>query len=296
MSLLGIAKNTRGQSLVQVLITVGIMGILLVAMTSAQLMQTKENHALSEKLAANDLARAITATISGPMCSQLFNGTNLAPGANLRFDVTTVSPTTPHLIDLLAIPNGTTSPVAALNQPASPLSSTPMILAAGGIQVAVTGATTANLIVKFNQNQLQRAIHNLTFPIILQTAPPATTITGCVLPASSFRYEGGQNVSGSTCSGVNTGGFCSGSFMKHITFATAFTAPPLILVSARVESIFTYCPCCNGAYDQAIASPLNITNTGFDVQNSISPWGNDCGPPYSDQGTEMAFDWMAFGS
>jgi len=53
-------SNQRGQSLVQILLSVGIMGIVLLAMASSQVMQHRENKALMEKLASVDLTRVIT--------------------------------------------------------------------------------------------------------------------------------------------------------------------------------------------------------------------------------------------
>jgi len=48
-------SNSRGQSIVQVLVALGISTILLMAVATMQTNQSRENRALSEKMAANDL-------------------------------------------------------------------------------------------------------------------------------------------------------------------------------------------------------------------------------------------------
>ncbi len=64
--------NKKGQSLVQVLVSMGIMGIFMMAMISTQSMQAKENRALSEKLAANDFQQQLTrAFADGSLCKKL---------------------------------------------------------------------------------------------------------------------------------------------------------------------------------------------------------------------------------
>lgn len=109
------------------------------------------------------------------------------------------------------------------------------------------------------------------------------------------RYEGGQNVGGSSCPGNYAGGFCDASFTKQITFLTPFENVPMVMVSMRAESIHTYCPCCTGASDQAYAYPENITTTGFTVRTAISPFGVSCGPTYSNWVVQSNFDWVAIG-
>src|SRR5665213_1250045 len=99
-------NNSRGQSLVQVLVTLGVMSILMVAMVTTLTMFSNENRALTEKLAANDLTRTISATISGSACSLLVNAPgNLVAGGNLTFNAAAVTPANPYVVNLNSIPS-----------------------------------------------------------------------------------------------------------------------------------------------------------------------------------------------
>jgi hypothetical protein len=175
-----LTRNRRGQSLVQVLVSVAIAGILLMVMVSMQSLQGNENRALAEKLAANDLARVITSILSNSAsCSLLFTSPGNIASGSLTFDASAVSTTRPSFINLNSIATVGGPPIAVAGKNPSTFSNSLIILAATGIQVAVTSATTANLLVNFDQTKLVRAIHSLSFPLVLQTGPPATTITGC---------------------------------------------------------------------------------------------------------------------
>ncbi len=175
-----VLKNSRGQSLVQVLVSVGIMGILIAAMASMQENQTRENRALSEKLAANDLVRAATSTLSGTACNLLFTAPGNVIGGNLTIP-STVSPNNPFVINLQSIPTSLGPPIttiATIGQPPSPLSNTLIVLPAAGIQLSVTDVSTANLLVNFDQTKLVRTIHNLSFPLNL-SVDSANKIVSC---------------------------------------------------------------------------------------------------------------------
>jgi type II secretory pathway pseudopilin PulG len=77
-------RNERGQSLVQILVAVGLMGILMAAFAQMMTNQMRETKALSEKLASLDLEKLLIAALAdGSVCGHVLN--NPAP---LTFDST----------------------------------------------------------------------------------------------------------------------------------------------------------------------------------------------------------------
>lgn len=175
-------NNQRGQSLIQVMVGVAIMGVVTAAMLSLQTMQSRENGALAEKLSALELARAITATEADSFaCTALFAPGNIVVPGSLTFNSTTVSATAPHVIQIRSIPGTGTSPaVVTQNTLVSPMSQS-LFVPAGNLQVRVTSTTSADLVVAFQQDRLVRAIHDVSVRLNITTTGPAnaTTITGC---------------------------------------------------------------------------------------------------------------------
>src|ERR1035437_381132 len=187
-------KNQDGQSLIQTLIGIGIMGIMMMAFASMTTSQARDNRGLTEKLAATDLTRVISLTLSqASTCNLLFTtASNVVTGSSLTFDPSTV--TYPFLINLNSIPQASSVNVISLAQPlASDLSNTLRVQANTGIQVQVTSATTAKLLINFDQTNLVRPIHNLAFPISIVTIPSGSNqqINGC--------QSGGGGTYGTTC-------------------------------------------------------------------------------------------------
>lgn len=182
-------RDEAGQSLVQVLVSLGIMTILIAAMTSMYSFQAKENAALAEKVGSLDLARMISTSLTnGSICNALFAAGNLTNPASITFDASTVSPGTPYTLAVNQIPSGAAgAPIVAAGARASTLSSSLFVLPAGGappgIEIAVTGLAppVAVLRVRFDPTRLTQPLGDLQFPISLTTTGPlnATTITGC---------------------------------------------------------------------------------------------------------------------
>jgi hypothetical protein len=178
----GSNKQENGQSLVQLLVSIAITGIVLTAMTSMMSAQLRETRHLTTILAAADLARAITATLaSADSCKLLFTKpTNVINSANLVFN--DVPGNYPIMLDLQSIPASDSTTVISRSTPVvSSLSNDLKLRPAGGIEVQVTSATTANLSVHFDQSNLIRPIKDLTFPLTLGTVPSGTSkqIVGC---------------------------------------------------------------------------------------------------------------------
>jgi Tfp pilus assembly protein PilV len=184
--------NERGQSLVQVIVATGIMAILMLALTSFQTYQFRENKALAETLASLDFTRVVTSLLANPSsCNALLASANVIGGASsLTFDATNVTVAAPYEIDLVQIAdvNG--------GGTASPTSNSLTISPTKGIQLSVTSPTTGNIIVSFDQKKLVRQKKDLLFPVSLQSTGTLsnTTITGC--GGSSYQCPPGQAVIG----------------------------------------------------------------------------------------------------
>lgn len=177
-------QNQKGQSIVQVLVSIAIMGILLVAMTSMQTTMSRENRALSEKLAALDLERVVTQSLAHTsVCTSLLDTANLVnPGQLPIPNAAAISATNPYRISLKTI-GGATRKVAALGESPSAMSNSLKVHSTGGIQLVLTSPTVAELRVTFDQNDLVRSITNLTFPLMittdLPTSPTTISVSGC---------------------------------------------------------------------------------------------------------------------
>jgi hypothetical protein len=196
-------KNQNGQSLIQLLVSIGIMGIMTMAFVTMTTSQNREGRALAEKLAANDPARVITLTLGqASNCNLLFTtANNVVTGSTLTFDPATV--TYPFPINLASVPQAGSVNVISLAQPlASDLSNTLKIQANNGITVQVTSATSAKLLINFDQTDLVRPIRNLAFPISIVTIPSGSNqkITGCQSAG------GGSCPAGQLMTGINPNG------------------------------------------------------------------------------------------
>lgn len=188
--------KSDGQSLIQVLIAIAIMGIVLTAMTSLFANQNREYRALTEKLASNDAARAVTSAISGTSCDSLVKAGNVAGSLSIPAGT---SQSSPYVINLNSIPSPGGFALISPGALPSPLSNTLTVLPVGGIQLSVTSNSTADLLIKFDQNKLVRPLSNLSFPLTLGTT--GATITGCVTSesASSICTSLGGTWTGAGC-------------------------------------------------------------------------------------------------
>lgn len=186
----------NGQSLIQVLISIGITGILLLVMMSMFSQQNTEVRALKEKLAVTDFQQQLIRSFSdGTLCRHLlvsagpltFNSTYATAGAanrpfiNLNRDTIPVS----------AQPGA--PPLATAGEPASLVASTltiatnaflPPAFQVTNIQGTSSGSTgvyTANFQVNFDQTKLVRALVPASTQITILTSSSGTTqtITGC---------------------------------------------------------------------------------------------------------------------
>ena len=103
-------KSNSGQGIVQVLIAMGIMSIMMVAMTSYMNNQARENRALSEQLAKLELERSMGMLLAdGSICKSELTDILLNPAsAAYRVNATSDLTLKKTAIDLTSIHAGTT--------------------------------------------------------------------------------------------------------------------------------------------------------------------------------------------
>ena len=188
---LNLLKPTRGAGLPQVLVAVGITGVLVSVMAAMTTSQARENRALTEKLAALDLQRLLTSVISdAAVCtyivlngsSQTFSATDMAASNNV---LTTPINLGTHLRSTAASDGPV---IAEVGTGASPISTS---LKVASIELAdiscqapcdpvATASFNAKVRINFDNTKTVRGVPPATSQIVLQTSGGATkTITGC---------------------------------------------------------------------------------------------------------------------
>lgn len=189
--------NQRGQSLVQVLISIGLMGILMASFATMTANQSRETQALSEKLAAMDFQQQLIRSFAdGKVCTSLLN--------NLTLN------TSGMVLNVTGIPVSTTAPPGSLakaGQAPSPLSSTLVVDANNPFQVTNIASAGTNLYsgvfqVGFDKTRLVRALQPAQTQITI-TTNGGTTITGCQSTSSSFGGLYGYTNWNGSCQSAN---------------------------------------------------------------------------------------------
>jgi hypothetical protein len=124
----------------------------LAGIASIQTVQSRENGALLEQVAAIDGYRVLSQTVGNSgACNALFNPANIISPANPTFDGTTVTSTAPYVITVAGIPGiGTASPIFTQNSLPSPMTNS-LFVPNNGIQIQVVSPTMANVVVAFDQ-------------------------------------------------------------------------------------------------------------------------------------------------
>lgn len=217
-------SNSRGQSLVEIIVASGIMMIILLAMISFQVSQQKETKALAEKLTSLELQRQLTQHLSSlSNCGLMFNSSNLKNPSDMPFDGTTVSSANPRRISLKQIPSPPPlPPVITAGAAPSPLARSLVVLPddaipAPGILIKVTNMTPPMgfLVINFDSSRLIHPILNLEFPLNLLISGPvnSATITGCGIQGGSS--AAGTLVGPYTLSYTGTSGIYSISLGTH---------------------------------------------------------------------------------
>ena len=181
--------NSRGQALIQAIISMGIMSIVCIVFMTMMSNQNRETQALTEKLASLELQQQLTKSMAdGTVCKSLLNG--------LVFDSTQAVPGSsnkPHLnLSQTSIPMSgapSSAPLVTAGEIATPLSNTLVIDPTGPFRVTDivgtssggVGLFTGYLQVNFDQNRLIRPIKPVRTMIWMETTASGSTqtITDC---------------------------------------------------------------------------------------------------------------------
>jgi hypothetical protein len=173
-----IKLNSRGFSLIQVVVATGILGILAVMMTSLFTQQQREMTAVSEKLTTLDLKRELMSTLStSALCTYQLTT------PPLTFDSTALSSTSLDLSEILSRPIAGAPFVVKVGQRVSPNVSS-VVVTAIRVQnfVAISADDyVAEIAVEFDTPKLIRPLKPITSRISLTTSGPpnAKQITSC---------------------------------------------------------------------------------------------------------------------
>jgi type II secretory pathway pseudopilin PulG len=192
--------NSRGTSLVEILVASGILLTLLVGITSILGSQWQEVRALNEKLAAADLEKLMIASLGdGAFC------THLATTGNLTFNASdlTRNPQTVNLGSILrAGPSPTAVPIVEVQKAILP-SVVPQTIVLSEIQGLPSDTVyTAKIVVNFDNSKLVRAIKPPSASVTIRTSGNAGSkkIEQCMPPGAAGGGGGGALVqAGTSC-------------------------------------------------------------------------------------------------
>lgn len=181
--------NQRGQSIIQVLISIGLMSILMAAFATMMANQSKESQALAEKIAWADFQQQLSRTFTdGALCTSLigtmkFDSTNAIQGSKNQPTITLSNTSIP----ISSLPNA--PPLVTAGQPASSISSTLIVASVNPFQVTnIVGSSaggvgyfTGVFQVNFDKKPLIRALKPAQATIGIQTTSSGNTqtIIGC---------------------------------------------------------------------------------------------------------------------
>ncbi|MGZ3721884.1 MAG: type IV pilus modification PilV family protein, partial [Bdellovibrionales bacterium] len=281
-------QNQRGQSLVQVLIAAGIMGIILMAMASMQTNQARENSALSQKMAALDMQKTLTnVLLDGAVCTYILNN----PAA-LTFNSTTITPATPQILTpslpiyasySVGPPVNIGPALVTVGTPASAITDSLVITS---IQLEITGAPaplpppgpgvkfSGNWRIKFDNNKLVRPIHDVivTTTITADTTTPGTaTVSSCMgqLPpapsAISTAEDGSVTIPTGSAHKFNSPAVLFTKGIYQVTYYNCIVPPDTVSASY-------YLTASAEALSGTIASGFYNFNFDFPVYYNTSPF------------------------
>lgn len=201
------SRSQQGQSLIQVMVGAGIMGVLMMAFASMITTQQRETRALTEKLAALNLKSLLSSVLAdGSVCVYELNNPT-----QLTFDsssATTIAAASIDVSQIHASAGVTAVLVAQVNTQATSDSNTLWInpAASHGIQLTDFQGSgtnyTANWTINFDSSRLVRPLKPIKIPVKLKAdnaTPTTTIITGC-------QGSGGSGTVGMNYQVFNTNG------------------------------------------------------------------------------------------
>lgn len=311
------AADNRGFSLVQVMVTVGVMSILAAAMLSMAINQAATIRYLEQKSEALEVKTLLSTTFQDPnVCTCQINPNATVDNFNdvdLWFNSAVVDGS--QTISVKKLKSG-----CSLNSPG--LIHEGQKLSSG---LVVDKINLVNLKPTANPNQWegdwqvtwttnpsdrsQKPIVVKGQKFLVDTVSAASTlnhrlISVCEGLGTQLRIEAGTAVTPDNCfPGARLdipglGWFCPlGAPYKDITFSVPFTVPPKVIVTLSGPSAnSTLVPCSLGAMDQVGTDALNVTTTGFRGRSWFSPVSlGACGPAVWDGTAPNMFDWIAIG-
>lgn len=263
-------QNQRGQSLVQVMISLGIMCLMMTVFATMMVNQLKETRALSEKLAAMDLEKLLIASLAdGSVCSYV-----LGPNPSWQtFDSTLPLPQTITLTNpspdaaalyISILPGPTNGPLAV--QVGKPVSAVSSRLTVTSIQLQIasgaSGSYLGNWIVNFDPATEVRALKPVFISTKLTvdtTIPTSAKITGCQStlapsPAPAQMLTAGMGYDG------QTGSIACASIRKACVYVVSYN---YIEVDAACNSATNCAHFCSTGYNQSLPGAPN----GLDLTN-----------------------------
>ncbi len=176
-------RNHKGQSLIQVLVTMAVMGIMMAGMMTIQNNQSREGRAAADRIAKLDTARVLSSYFADSamaLCSY-----ELATSRVVTFDDSHMPATASFSTPLSSIHSGanaSSTELISVGKAVSPLSNT---LIAKSITVSdISGIYPnyrGNLVISFDSSLLIRSLSNLSVPIkiVAVGATNIKTITSC---------------------------------------------------------------------------------------------------------------------
>lgn len=183
--------NTKGISIIETLVAIGIMSIMMVGFTSMLSNQHKETKSVSEILAGLDLQKNLISVLShGSVCSYIVNNPTQLSFHSGQPLPQTITPTLPIYANVSAGVPGAI--ITQVGQPASNYSSS-MIVESIKLRVLSGSGTTytANWIIEFDKSKSVRPHKPITVSTVLSvdnTTPSATKIVDCMSEQIANRY------------------------------------------------------------------------------------------------------------
>lgn len=256
------------------MVTVGIMGVVMMAMISTQNFLSSENRALTEKMAALDFQQQLVRSFADDsLCTSLlksltFDATYATADAKNKPTITLARNSIP-ISTLPAAPSLATAGLIL-----SPLSQTLIATPAQTFQVtdiagsksSGVGTYTGNFRVNFEQTKLIRALNPVSIKIVMQTTGGGSTqtISSCRSGVASV-FSSCHSVSAMTPGG------------PHFV-ANAYCANGEIAVSGGA-TCETPSPPWGGVCSGTASGVVNRSAPSIDPVTGNQGWGADCYDP-----------------
>lgn len=217
---LKVVRQQSGSSLIQIVISIGIMGVLMASFITMTTQQNREMKALREDLASMDLQKMLMAVLAdGVVCKYALN--NPSPQTFNSTSVSAKKPAVIKLNKLLASGSASAPIVAEVGQKASSYSNSLIVSA---IKLNITGGTgntyVGDWIVEFDSSKTVRQVRPVTVSTMLtvdKSTPSVTKITAC-------QKSGGTDVGSESKDDEAGGGYSKlDAFMSPGSFQ--WTAP-----------------------------------------------------------------------